>query len=107
MPSEPPNNQALIKKLSDITTSLQRALDENNFEELTALSEAHKLVSEELKRVGLSRDRALINLIKETLAHIQSVSMKLQKRKEEIRRQLTVLGNRKKLRSVYHGSHRS
>lgn len=73
-------HEMLYKKLLAITAETRSALHEADPETLGNLAREQRSVMDELGRIGLSRDAALLGLVKEVRVQIQGVLSELRER---------------------------
>lgn len=103
-------HEVLYKRLLDIAVAARSAVDEADPQTLEDLAREQRAVMEELGRIGLSPDAALLDLVKEVKSQIQAVLSEIKDRHRMIGEKLELqMGKRKQItayRQVRKGRYR-
>jgi hypothetical protein len=103
-------HEVLYRRLLDIAASARTAVDEADPETLENLAREQRSVMEELGRIGLSPDAALLDLVREVKNQIQAVLSEIKDRRRVIGEKLELqMGKRKQItayRQVRKGCYR-
>lgn len=94
-------HESLFKKLLAITSETRSALHEADPEVLGHLAREQRSVMEELGRIGLSRDVALLDLVKEVRVQIQAVLGELRERHRQVGEDMELQVAKRRQISVY------
>jgi len=91
-------HEVLCRRLLAITAETRLALEEANPETLGSLAREQRAVMEELGRMGVSPDAALLDLVKEVRVQIQAVLSEIRDRRRAVGEELELqVGKRKQI----------
>lgn len=99
MQSEP--HESLFKRLHDIAARVKPALRDEDTEALERLALEQKAVMDKLNQEGLSTNMDLIDMAREVSDEVHEVIAEIGKRRDEIARQLLLVGKRKRMAYAY------
>ena len=97
-------HEILYRSITDITDRINSALGENDARAIIGLAEEHRDVMDSLKQADLSQDAGLLDIVKETHDQILDAMAKINKRRDELGRQLMVFERKKKVSAAYSGN---
>lgn len=95
------NHKTLYKSLHDITIRAGKALGENDFEMLVQLDKEHENIMNELKQAGLSDDFDMLGMINEIKDEVEELVAEMERKRDEMGRELKKIGDGKKLVAAY------
>ena len=97
-------HETLYTILGDITARIKSALVENDTRALIDLAEEHRDVMDALKELGLSQDAGLLDRVIQTRDQVCEAVEEMNKRRDELCRQLVMFERKKRVSSAYAGS---
>ena len=91
----------LLNLLRDITTQIKAALADNELDHINPLLLYHRRIMARLAGAGDCNDPGLLYILRELNADVEFIKTEIEIRKAQIRKQLNVMTNKKKLTRAY------
>lgn len=92
-----------FQRLRDITDRIKTALSQNEFEALPQMLESHQSIMGRLPEMGDCEEPAMLNMLLEIKTEVGTLIQEIEARKVEVRKQIRVASNKRKLAGAYGG----
>jgi len=91
----------LLNLLRDITKQIKAALADNELDHINPLLLYHRRIMARLTSAGNCKDPGLLYILRELNADVEFIKTEIEIRQKQIRKQLNVMTNKKKLTRAY------
>lgn len=97
-------HKTLYRRLADITLRVKAVLGEDDARALMDLAGKHRDLMDNLRRVDISQDPELLEMVKKTYDQVNLAIAEIRRRRDELGHQLGMLAKKKMVSSAYAGN---